>query len=735
MARGRCGGIAFSQAAPPGVIADSQCGAWGAVIRETHAIQATETAPTSSGGPVPLRAGWEGRTLNPHPQKSPQSPQSPESPQAPQSSRPSGGGDAGPGGPLAWWRHALWLLLVVAVAWYWLGSGTGQGVAEIPYTEFKRRVADGEVAAVTFRGEVLTGRFATEAEGDGEADGEADGQADGEADGERGEQGAPTAMETGAAGPQRFRTALPPIGDPELIGLLEDNGVTVRAEPQEPAWWMRALVGILPWLLILGLIWYAARRMQERMGGGQGPGGIFGFRQSRAKRFTHGESDITFDDVAGLDNAKRDLQEIAGFLREPKRYRSLGAKVPRGILLMGPPGTGKTLLARAVAGEAEVPFFSISGSEFIEMFVGVGASRVRDMFKSAKESAPSIIFIDEIDSVGRARGTGVGGGHDEREQTLNQILGEMDGFDPHEAVVVLAATNRPDVLDQALLRPGRFDRKVTLDLPDRRARKSILEIHTADMPLADDVDLKRLAALTVTFSGADIENLVNEAALLAGREKREEIDMEFLLAARDKVVLGGKREMLIEDEEKALIACHEAGHAVAATFLPHADPLDKVTIIPRGRALGATEQIPDEERHNLPEDYLRDRIGVMLGGRVAEQLVYGQVTSGSAQDLKQATGLARRMVSQWGMSRKLGAAAFSRGEDHVFLGKEMTQERNFSEHTARIIDDEICSLVTGIEDRVREIMEDKRDRLKALADALVEQEALNADAVEEILRP
>ncbi len=722
MARGRVGGIAFSQVGLPPGIADSQCETRGAVIGEGHAIQATATVPTSPDGPVPLRPGWEGSRLNLRSEKPPQSPQSSQS---------SGGQDRGPGQPLAWWRHALWLLLVVAVAWYWVGGGTGRGVAEIPYTEFKRRVVDGEVAAVTFRGEVLTGRFTEGVEVTGDTGGEADDAGGGEG----GEQEGPAGPETDTAGPQRFRTALPPIDDPELIGLLDEHGVTVRAEPQEPAWWMRALVGILPWLLILGLIWYAARRMQERMAGGQGPGGIFGFRQSRAKRFTHGESDITFDDVAGLDNAKRDLQEIAGFLREPKRYRSLGAKVPRGILLMGPPGTGKTLLARAVAGEAEVPFFSISGSEFIEMFVGVGASRVRDMFKSAKESAPSIIFIDEIDSVGRARGTGVGGGHDEREQTLNQILGEMDGFEPHEAVVVLAATNRPDVLDQALLRPGRFDRKVTLDLPDRRARKSILEIHTADMPLADDVDLERLAALTVTFSGADIENLVNEAALLAGREKREEIDMHSLLAARDKVVLGGKREMLIEDEEKALIACHEAGHAVAATFLPHADPLDKVTIIPRGRALGATEQIPDEERHNLPEDYLRDRIGVMLGGRIAEQLVYGQVTSGSAQDLKQATGLARRMVSQWGMSEKLGAAAFSRGEEHVFLGKEMAQERNFSEHTARIIDDEICSLVSGIENRVREIMEDKRDRLDALTDALVDQETLDADAVEEILRP
>src|SRR6056297_2725235 len=607
------------------------------------------------------------------------------------------------------WVRLLWFAVLLMAVLYVTQTLFNPQVNTIPYSQFKNKVRQGEVAEVTMQGHQITGRYKS---GGGEA-----------ADNRR--RGPGKAMP--------FETIAPSMQDPELIDLLENKDVTIHAKSTKQSWFVNLLIAILPWVVIIGAFFYFSKKFQDRMGGGPG-GGIFGFGKSKAKQFEKSMSDIQFEDVAGLENTKKELQEIIGFLKNPDQYRSLGGKLPKGVLLVGPPGTGKTLMARAVAGEADVPFFSISGSEFIEMFVGVGASRVRDMFDNAKKESPAIIFIDEIDSIGRVRGTGVGGGHDEREQTLNQILNEMDGFEPHEAVVVLAATNRPDVLDQALLRPGRFDRKVTLDLPDRRARKSILEIHTAEMPLADDVDLERLAALTVTFSGADIENLVNEAALLAGREKREEIDMQSLLAARDKVVLGGKREMLIEDEEKALIACHEAGHAVAATFLPHADPLDKVTIIPRGRALGATEQIPDEERHNLPEDYLRDRIGVMLGGRVAEQLVYGQVTSGSAQDLKQATGLARRMVSQWGMSEKLGAAAFSRGEEHVFLGKEMAQERNFSEHTARIIDDEICSLVSAIEESVQAIMQDKRERLEALTCALVDDETLEAEAVEEILR-
>ncbi|HEY7775013.1 MAG TPA: ATP-dependent zinc metalloprotease FtsH, partial [Kineobactrum sp.] len=405
----------------------------------------------------------------------------------------------------------------------------------------------------------------------------------------------------------------------------------------------------------------------------------------------------------------------------------------RGILLMGPPGTGKTLLARAVAGEADVPFFSISGSEFIEMFVGVGASRVRDMFESAKKEAPSIIFIDEIDSVGRARGTGLGGGHDEREQTLNQILGEMDGFDPHVAVVVLAATNRPDVLDSALLRPGRFDRKVTLDLPGKKARIDMLKIHSREVPLADDADFDHLAALTVGFSGADLENLVNEAALLAGRENKEQVDMTALLGARDKIVLGGKREMVIGDEEKRWVAYHEAGHALLAGLLPNADPPDKVTIIPRGHALGATEQIPEEERHNLSQRYLHDRIGVMLGGRVSEKCVFGEVSNGAEQDLLQATRLARHMVARWGMSEKLGPVAFHQGEEHVFLGREMAQERDFSEHTAQLIDEEIGVLMKDIEQEMILLLDAHRPQLNALAEALLQKETLEAAEIQSLL--
>jgi cell division protease FtsH len=469
--------------------------------------------------------------------------------------------------------------------------------------------------------------------------------------------------------------------------------------------------------------------MQERMMGGGGAGGIFGFAKSRAKRFDKGQSSVTFDDVAGLDNAKRDLREISDYLRDPQPYRKLGAKIPRGVLLMGPPGTGKTLLARAVAGEANVPFFSISASEFIEMFVGVGASRVRDMFQSAKKEAPAIIFIDEIDSIGRARGTGLGGGHDEREQTLNQILNEMDGFEPHEAVVVLAATNRPDVLDAALMRPGRFDRKVTLDLPDRKARQAILKIHSRAVPLAGDVDLVRLAALTVGFSGADLENLINEAALLAGRKGSSEVDMALMLEARDKVVLGGLREMLLSDDEKQLVAFHEAGHAVVASLLPHADPLDKVTIIPRGRALGVTEQIPETEQHNFKQSYLHDRIGVMLGGRCSEKLIFGEVSSGAEEDLKQATLLARHMVTHWGMSEKIGPVAFHRGEEHIFLGREMAQQRDFSEHTAEVIDDEVSQLLKHREVEIAQLLKSNRALLEAVAKALLEKETLEADEV------
>ena len=605
---------------------------------------------------------------------------------------------------LAWWRYLVWFFVLVIFSWYFLNT-ENDGQQTLSYSEFKISVVEDQVARVRLQGDHVAGEF---------------------------HQPRTSSTDGDSKLSVRFVTTLPPVQDPELISLLDQHDVEIHAVSGEANWLTKALIGVLPWILIIGLFWYGTRRMQKSLGG-LGGAGLFDFGKSRAKRFRQPDSDLSFDDVAGLENAKRDLYEIVGYLKDPQHYRKLGAKIPRGILLMGPPGTGKTLLAKAVAGEAGVPFFSISGSEFIEMFVGVGASRVRDMFESARKEAPSIIFIDEIDSVGRARGTGLGGGHDEREQTLNQILGEMDGFDPHEAVVVLAATNRPDVLDAALLRPGRFDRKVTLDLPDKKARRAILDIHSADVPLANDVDLNRIAALTVGFSGADLENLVNEAALLSGRENRETVNMETLLNARDKIVLGSKRELIIGDEEKNLVAHHEAGHALVASLLPTADPLDKVTIIPRGRSLGATEQIPEEEHYNLRQSYVRDRIGVMLGGRVAEQLVFGEVSSGAEEDLKQATRLARHMVTHWGMSEKLGPVAFRRGEEHIFLGREMTQQRDFSEHTAQIIDDEISNLLKHIEQDITALLVQHRAQLESLASALLEKETLEAEEIQEIL--
>jgi cell division protease FtsH len=605
---------------------------------------------------------------------------------------------------LPWWRYFVWFVVLVLFSWYWLNTA-GIDQQTLSYSEFKTEVAEDQVVRVKLQGDRVIGEF---------------------------RQARMTAAPGESKPSTRFVTTLPPVQDSGLIPLLEQHEVEIHAVSGEANWLTKAIIGVLPWILIIGLFWYGTRRMQKSLGGLGGPYGPFDFGKSRAKRFRQSDSKLSFGDVAGLENAKRDLYEIVGYLNDPEQYRKLGAKIPKGILLMGPPGTGKTLLAKAVAGEAGVPFFSISGSEFIEMFVGVGASRVRDVFKSARKAAPSIIFIDEIDSVGRARGTGVGGGHDEREQTLNQILGEMDGFDPHEAVVVLAATNRPDVLDAALLRPGRFDRKVTLDLPDKKARRAILNIHSADVPLADDVELDRIAALTVGFSGADLENLVNEAALLSGRENRDTVDMESLLNARDKVVLGGRRELIIGDDEKNLVAHHEAGHALVASLLPTADPLDKVTIIPRGRSLGATEQIPEEEHYNLRHSYVRDRIGVMLGGRVAEQLVFGEVSSGAEDDLKQATRLARHMVTHWGMSEKIGPVAFRRGEEHIFLGREMTQQRDFSEHTAQIIDDEICALLKTIEQEIKNLLQQHRTQLESLAIALLEKETLEADEITSI---
>jgi cell division protease FtsH len=634
----------------------------------------------------------------------------------------------------------LWMLMFLLLfGLYWLSR---EGPAtKIPYSELKAQIRADNVATVTFRGRTITGTFekplpeTASAQSDGEAEGA------GQATGQKPAQSAPTGSKpqgqpsTQDAGQDaeklRFTTQMPEVDDPELLELLEQHGVSVSAEPEDSGWWQSVLIMLLPLLLILGLFAYGGSFLRRQLGG-MGDR-ISGFGQSKAKRFERGTSDVGFDDVAGLVGAKRELREIVDFLTDPSRFRKLGAKSPKGVLLMGPPGTGKTLLARAVAGEADVPFFSITGSEFVEMFVGVGASRVRDMFETAKRDAPAILFIDEIDSVGRMRGAGLGGGHDEREQTLNQILSEMDGFSPNEAIVVMAATNRPDVLDPALLRPGRFDRKITLELPQRAAREKILEVHVRGVPVAGDVDLADLAVRTVGFSGADLENLVNEAALLAVRGKADEVTRDHFERARDRILLGGEREDLIVEKEKHVVATHESGHALVARLLPGTDPLKKVTIIPRGRSLGATEQAPDEDRHNLPRSYLTARIAVLLGGRTAERVVFDEITTGAEDDLKQVTQLARRMVTQWGMSERLGTVAFRHGEEHPFLGREMSQPRDFSEATAQIIDEEIRTIVREGEERAERVLTEHRDLLDRLAEALLEHETLDAAEIDRVL--
>jgi cell division protease FtsH len=640
-----------------------------------------------------------------------------------------GHGGVPPSQPAWWpWRYVLWALVAAAAAGLWLSVYHRQHQpTQLSYSLFKQKVAAGDVASVTFAGQSIRGRFKT---GPGGRAGQGGNEAQQGAEGTGRQSGATSEGGNGGktAGTGTFTTTRPPVQDPSLLDLLDKHDVVIAAKQTGSNGWVRLLIGLAPWLLLIGLFYFGASRMQRQMS--KGGNGIFGFGKSKARRFRRTDVGVGFDDVAGLDHAKRDLREITEYMQAPEHYKRLGAKIPKGVLLMGSPGTGKTLLAKAVAGEADAPFYSISGSEFIEMFVGVGASRVRDMFESAKREAPAIVFIDEIDSVGRARGAGLGGGHDEREQTLNQILSEMDGFSPYEAVVVLAATNRPDVLDPALLRPGRFDRKVTLELPDKKARSAILKIHTRATPLADDVDVARIAALTAGFSGADLENLVNEAALLAGRENKVAVDMSVMLKARDKVVLGSEREIALQNEERRIIAYHESGHALAASLLPNADPPDKVTIIPRGRALGATEQLPQEEKHNLQESFLRDRLGVMLAGRCAEEIVFGETSSGAEQDLRNATEIARRMIARWGMSAKLGPVAFRRGEEHVFLGREMAQPRDFSESTAERIDAELLALLGGIDSRVHELLAEHRQSLDRLAQALMTQETLERDVIE-----
>jgi cell division protease FtsH len=525
----------------------------------------------------------------------------------------------------------------------------------------------------------------------------------------------------------RFTLTLPML-DSAVVKEWSDHGIKFTVMREDNTW-ISALIGALPWVLLLVVWLIIMRRMQ-----GAGPKGIFSFGKSRAKMMSEGQSRVTFTDVAGADEAKMELAEVIEFLREPTKFQKLGGKIPRGVLLLGPPGTGKTLLARAVAGEAGVPFFSISGADFVEMFVGVGASRVRDLFEQGKKSAPCIIFIDEIDAVGRHRGAGLGGGHDEREQTLNQLLVEMDGFEQNSGVIIIAATNRPDVLDPALLRPGRFDRQVVVDRPDVKGREGILKVHTKNIPLAEDVKLDTLAKGTPGLAGAELANLVNEAALLAARQNARAVTMRHFDEAKDKVMMGMERKsLIISEREKRVTSYHEIGHVLVARMLPEADPVHKVTIIPRGRALGVTTYLPIDEKHTYSKAYLEAMITYALGGRAAEMLVFGELTTGAGNDIERATEVARKMVCEWGMSDRLGPLTYGQKEEEIFLGKQISRHKNYSEETAVAIDEEIKSIVSRCMSRAEQILKENIDTLHSLASALLEREILDAAEIDIII--
>jgi cell division protease FtsH len=559
---------------------------------------------------------------------------------------------------------------------------------EIVFSDFLKKVESGEVREVTLKGNNVSGR-----------------------------------MSDGSS----FRTFTADY--PDLVKSLKDKGVKIDVKPPDTNSWLAIVLQWVPMLLFIGVWIFFMRQMQ---GGGAK---ALSFGKARARLISEKQNKVTFQDVAGVDEAKEELREIIEFLKDPPKFQKLGGKIPKGVLLVGPPGTGKTLLAKAIAGEANVPFFSISGSDFVEMFVGVGASRVRDLFEQGKKHAPCIIFMDEIDAVGRHRGAGLGGGHDEREQTLNQLLVEMDGFETNEGVILIAATNRPDVLDPALLRPGRFDRQVVVARPDVKGREEILKVHARRIPLAPKVDLKVLARGTPGFSGADLANLVNEAALLAARQDKKVVEMIDFENAKDKVLMGvERRSMIISETEKKTIAYHEAGHALVADLLPGADPLHKVTIIPRGRALGLTQQLPADDKYNYSREYLVNRITILLGGRAAEEIVFQQQTTGAGDDLEKATEMARKMVCEWGMSDKMGPLTFGKGEEHIFLGREVARPKDFSEETAVLIDSEIKRIVMECATRARHMIETNLEKLHALARALLERESLDGEEIARILR-
>jgi len=601
---------------------------------------------------------------------------------------------------------ALFVLLIDLFYGAVIRQSTERG-ADITYSRFRDELAANNITKVTLRGKNARGQFRHPVK----------------------VPAATVEQKGNTITVSSFNTTLPSIEDPTLLPELASRRVEVTVVSTESSAFGTVFLYLLPWLIIIGVWLFVMRGMRK-----QGPTGMMGsFARSGAKAYTSEKIEVTFADVAGMEEAKQELREVVEYLKEPKKFQELGGKVPKGVLLVGPPGTGKTLLARAVAGEAGVPFYSISASAFIEMFVGVGASRVRDLFATARKSLPSIIFIDELDAVGRSRGAGFGGGHDEREQTLNQLLSEMDGFDPHTELVVLSATNRPDVLDPALLRPGRFDRNVVIERPDWRDREKILKVHTRKIPLGPDVDLAVIAKGTPGMTGADLEGLVNEAAILAARENKHIVGLEELERAKDKLLMGGERHMVISEEEKRITAYHEAGHALVARLLPSTDPVHKVTILPRGRALGVTQQLPADDRYHYPRAYLVNRLCVALGGRVAERVVFNDVSSGAQSDLKHVTELAEKMVCQWGMSEKIGAMTFPRGEEHPFLGMKLAEEKTFSEEMAWLIDQEIAALIRGAEGKSEELLKANRGKLDALAAALLEEETLTGARVDEIL--
>ena len=631
----------------------------------------------------------------------------------------------------------LMVLGMVAVGlWYMVTDHTDR--RKIPYEFFKQQLDADNILVVEFKGQIIEGRFKEpplaptplEPENEKGTSKPADATAVTKPD-------ESTAKKEDAAPPEKlppnFVVTLPPINEkPTLLNQLLAKHVRIGAQIENDGSNTIMWAYFVLTVLMIVLMWNWWRRTRDQFMGG---GILSGFARSPAKRYETLKRPITFADVAGLESVKNDLQEIVEFLKNPEAFQRLGGRVPKGVLLMGPPGTGKTLLARAVAGEAGVPFYSISGAEFDQMFVGVGASRARDMFKTAKENSPSILFIDEIDAVGRHRGMGSSGAQEGRDQTLNQILSEMDGFSQTEAVIVLAATNRPDVLDPALLRPGRFDRHVTVDRPNFKARIEIFRVHSRNVPLAANVNLDRLAAGTVGLTGADIRNLVNEAALWATRAGKNEVSMEDFEYARDKVLMGPKREEVLSGEVKRMTAYHEAGHALLAWLLPGSDRLHKVTIIPRGRALGVTQLLPEEDRLSISETELRNRLVFILGGRAAEKLVFGEYSAGAENDLSQVTKLARRMVAYWGMSERLGPVSYRMGEEHPFLGREIQEQREFSEHTAQIIDDEVARIVHAAAERSMELLTKHRSDLDKLSAALEKNEVLDEDEVERLLGP